>query len=67
MTKNISNILDIDKVTNALALRLPYMEGPWKYKKTSIGQSNPTFILTGKNKAGRATLFALCFPICRIP
>ena len=49
MRKNISNILDIDKVTNALALRLPYMEGPWKYTKTSIGQSNPTFILTGKN------------------
>ena len=25
------------------------MEGPWKYTQTSIGQSNPTFILTGKN------------------
>tara|TARA_A100001011_G_scaffold373435_1_gene432843 strand:- start:78 stop:1121 length:1044 start_codon:yes stop_codon:yes gene_type:complete len=49
MTENISNVLDIEKVTKALAVRLPHIKGPWKYTKTSFGQSNPTFILTGKN------------------
>ena len=36
MTKNISNTLDIDKVTSALAKRLPDKKGPWKYEKTYI-------------------------------
>ena len=49
MKKNISNNLDIEKVTNALAKRLPDKKGPWNYTKTSMGQSNPTYILTGKN------------------
>ena len=49
MTKNISNTLDIEKVTSALAKRLPDKKGPWRYEKTLFGQSNPTFILTGKN------------------
>ena len=49
MTKNISNTLDIHKVTSALAKRLPDKKGPWRYEKTLFGQSNPTFILTGKN------------------
>jgi len=49
MKKNISNNLNIKKVTNALSKRLPYKQGPWNYTKTSLGQSNPTYILTGKN------------------
>ena len=49
MKKNISNNLNIDKVTNALAERLPDKKGPWNFTKTLLGQSNPTFILTGKN------------------
>ena len=49
MTKNISNTLDIEKVTSSLAERLPDKKGPWRYEKTLFGQSNPTFILTGEN------------------
>ena len=37
MTKNISNTLDIEKVTSALAKRLPDKKGPWRYEKTLFG------------------------------
>lgn len=41
--------LDIDKVTSALSSRMPSYFGPWSFAKTTQGQSNPTFILQGKN------------------
>ena len=48
MNDNLPNLLNISKLTDTLALKLPSFQGPWKYTKTSFGQSNPTFILTGK-------------------
>ncbi|PQM60528.1 MAG: phosphotransferase family protein [Rhodobacteraceae bacterium] len=42
--------IDLLKVTNALKSRLPQYLGPWTERKTVLGQSNPTFILQGKNK-----------------
>ncbi len=42
--------IDTDKVNQALAKYLPGFEGPWSVEKTKNGQSNPTFILSGKNK-----------------
>ena len=41
--------LDMALVNRALKKRLPQYFGPWKAKKTALGQSNPTFILKGKN------------------
>ena len=48
MNDNLPHLLNISKLTETLALKLPSFQGPWKYTKTSFGQSNPTFILTGK-------------------
>tara|TARA_Y100000813_G_scaffold196474_1_gene180024 strand:+ start:84 stop:1124 length:1041 start_codon:yes stop_codon:yes gene_type:complete len=48
MNDNLPHLLNISKLTDTLALKLPSFQGPWKYTKTSFGQSNPTFILTGK-------------------
>jgi len=48
MNDNSSQLINISKLTNTLASKLPGFEGPWEYTKTSFGQSNPTFILTGK-------------------
>ena len=42
--------LNMDKVSNALNSKLPQFLGPWKERKTELGQSNPTFILNGRNK-----------------
>ena len=44
MTKNISNTLDIEKVTSALAKRLPDQKGPWRYEKTSFGQDRKSVV-----------------------
>ena len=44
----IKPALDIAKVNESLSKRLPQFDGPWTSKKTAHGQSNPTFILTGK-------------------
>ena len=43
-----SPALDMQKVSTALSTRLPKFLGPWDYVKTTLGQSNPTFILSGK-------------------
>ena len=48
MNDNLPHLLNISKLTDTLALKLPSFQGPWEYTKTSFGQSNPTFILTGK-------------------
>ena len=48
MNDNSSHLLNISKLTETLASKLPSFEGPWTYTKTSFGQSNPTYILTGK-------------------
>ena len=40
--------LDMEKVTSALSARMPECKGPWCEKKTTHGQSNPTYILQGK-------------------
>ena len=48
MNDNLSHLLNISILTDIIALKLPSFQGPWKYTKTSFGQSNPTFILTGK-------------------
>ncbi len=42
--------LNIEKVTAALNSRLPQYSGPWKATKTELGQSNPTFVLSGLDK-----------------
>ena len=42
--------LDLTRVSKAFDLRLPELEGPWMAAKTQFGQSNPTFIMSGKNK-----------------
>ena len=44
-------LLPMFKVNEVLAARLPQFLGPWSGKKTTEGQSNPTFILKGKNKS----------------
>ena len=49
MNDNSSHLLNISKLTETLASKLPSFEGPWSYTKTSFGQSNPTFILKGKS------------------
>ena len=41
--------LNIAKVSSALKKRIPNHLGPWTYTKTTLGQSNPTFVLSGKN------------------
>lgn len=41
--------LDTWKVNNALRSRLPCYIGPWSATKTSLGQSNPTYILKGRS------------------
>ena len=50
MNENPSG-LEVKFVNRALAQRLPQYLGPWKAKKTDLGQSNPTFVLFGKNKS----------------
>ena len=47
MLKNTA--LNIKSVNASLSSRLPEFKGPWFAEKTIHGQSNPTFILTGKN------------------
>ncbi len=42
--------LDLKKVTKAITLRMPEKQGPWVVTKTPLGQSNPTFILNGRNE-----------------
>ena len=50
MNKKGSIHLDVARVSKAFDLRLPELEGPWIATKTQFGQSNPTFIMSGKNK-----------------
>ena len=50
MSFDESGFLNINKVSKALSKRLPQYKGPWTVKKTSHGQSNPTFILNGPGK-----------------
>ena len=50
MNKKGSIHLDVARVSKAFDLRLPELEGPWMAAKTQFGQSNPTFIMSGKNK-----------------
>ena len=45
-----SSYLDLKKVTKALTFRMPEKQGPWVSTKTPLGQSNPTFILNGRNE-----------------
>ncbi len=49
MINKDSSYIDLKKVTKALTLRMPEIKGPWVISKTPLGQSNPTFILTGSN------------------
>ena len=41
--------LNMSLVNRALTKRLPQFVGPWSANKTTLGQSNPTFILKGKS------------------
>ena len=50
MNKHGSIYLDLERVSKAFDLRMPELEGPWVADKTQFGQSNPTFIISGKNK-----------------
>ena len=38
-------------IDEIISKKLPQYEGPWKVTKTPTGQSNPTYILEGKNKS----------------
>ena len=46
---NCAPSLNMNLVQTALSTHLPEYRGPWTAKKTALGQSNPTFVLEGKN------------------
>ena len=50
MKKNNEFDIISSSIDEILKKKLPNYYGPWKIKKTPTGQSNPTYILRGKNK-----------------